>query len=217
MRGLRFGTRDLVTIAVFAALWGAVETTVGSALHVWNVPQAGTVLASIGMGLLVVGRTFVPKRGATILTGVAAMFIKLFSLGGIVINPMLAILMESALAEIGFGILGTRRAGGILAGAMGVSWNIIHPFLTQGLVAGWGIIRVYRWVVEGGSSLIGLPTRYGVLIFAFLLATKPLAGALGGLAGWEVSRVVNRRMGRKPAAALGEAEAGGSQRSGGSI
>ena len=198
MRSNRFGTRDLVYIAVFAALWGAVETTVGSAFHVWNVPQSGTVLAAIGMGLLVVCRTFVPRRGATILTGVVVMFLKMFSLGGIVINPMVAILMESVLAEIGFALVGTRRAGGIVAGAMGVSWNMIHPFITQGLVAGWGMARVYAWLVEGGSSLVGLPTSYGAVIFAVLLAIKPIIGGIGGLAGWEVARLVNRRMGRLP-------------------
>lgn len=192
---MRYSTRELVYMAIFGAIWGAMEMTVGSYMHVLNVPQTGTILSAIGVAILVVGRSFVPKRGATLLTGVVALFIKMFSLGGIVINPMIAILMESLLVEVGLGAKGISRGRCILAGAMGTSWVIIHPFVTQGIMAGWGLTRVYVWLVKGGAELLGIPYQYALLIFGLLFAMKPVAGAIGGLLGWEMAIVVNKRMG----------------------
>jgi len=145
-----------------------------------------------------VGRSFVPRRGATLLMGVVAMFIKMFSLGGIVINPMFAIFMESLLAEVGFGHGGLTRGRAMLGGALGVSWIIVHPFITQGIAAGWGIVRVYTWLVETGARLFGISTRAALLIFGLLFIIKPIAGAVGGWIGWEMTAAVRRRLGRTP-------------------
>ncbi len=195
---MKYRTQELVYIAVFGTIWGVVEMTLGSYLHVLNVPQAGTVLAAVGMAILVVGRTFVPKRGATLLMGIVAMFIKMLSLGGIVINPMLGIFMESLLAEVGFGRGAPTRWRAVLAAALGVSWIIVHPFITQGIAAGWGIVRVYTWLVETGARLFGIPTRAAWLTFALLFITKPIAGAIGGWIGWEMTMAVRKRLGRSP-------------------
>ncbi len=198
---MKYRTQELVYIAVFGTIWGVVEMTLGSYLHVLNVPQSGTLLAGMGMAVLVVGRTFVPKRGATLLMGVVAMFIKMFSLGGIVINPMLGIFMEALLAEVGFGWGMPTRWRAMLGGALGVSWIIVHPFITQGIAAGWGIVRVYTWLVETGARLFGISTRAALLIFVLLCLTKPVTGAVGGWLGWEMTAAVRRRLGRGPLAA----------------
>lgn len=194
---MRYSTRELVYIAVFGTIWGAIEMTLGSYLHVLNAPQTGTILSAMGVAILVVGRSFVPKRGATLLTGIVALFIKMFSLGGIVINPMIAIFMESLLVELGLGAQGISKVRCVLAGAMGTSWVIVHPFITQGIVAGWGMARLYIWLVEGGARLFGIPSRYAMLILVLLFALKPIVGAIGGLIGWEMAIAVSNRLGRR--------------------
>jgi hypothetical protein len=198
---MKFKTQQLVYIAVFGAIWGAVEMTIGSYLHVLNIPESGTVLASIGMAVLVVGRSFVPKRGATLLMGVVAMFIKMFSLGGIVINPMFAIFMESLLAEAAFGKGGPTQVRSALAGAAGVSWIILHPFITQGIAAGWGMVRVYTWIVNTGATVLHISTQNALLIFVIMLALKPVIGAIGGWIGWGMTAAVRKRLGRQAAPA----------------
>lgn len=198
---MRYRTQELVYIAVFGTIWGVVEMTLGSYLHVLNVPQSGTVLAAVGMAVLVVGRSFVPKRGATLLMGVVAMFIKMFSLGGIVINPMFAIFMESLLAEAGFGRGAPTQWRSVLAGALGVSWIIVHPFITQGIAAGWGMVRVYTWLVETGAQLFGMSTQAALLIFGLMFLMKPVIGAVGGWLGWGMTAAVRKRLGRGAVAA----------------
>ena len=190
---MRYSTRELVYVAIFGAVWGALEMSLGSVLHVLNVPQAGTIMAAIGIVVLLTGHTFVPRRGAVLMMGFTTAFVKMFSLGGIVINPMMAIVMEAALVEAGLRLGGGGRMTLLLAGVMGSSWNFVHPFITQALLAGWGMTRVYRWLVHGGAQLFGLAEGYGWLIFGLLLALKVVVGLVAGHTGWEISRAVHRR------------------------
>lgn len=198
---MRYSTRELVYIAVFGAVWGALEMSLGSLLHVLNVPQAGTIMAAVGIVVLLTGHTFVPRREGghgvppVLMMGLTTAFIKMFSLGGIVINPMLAIIMEALLVHLGLRLGRGGRKAFLLAGVMGSSWNFVHPFITQGLLAGWGAARVYRWLVFGGAKLFGLPAGYGWLIFVLLLGLKVAAGLAAGYTGWEVSRAVHQRRG----------------------
>jgi len=57
--------------------------------------------------------------------------------------------------------------------------------------------RLYIWLVEGGARLLGIPSRYAILILALLFALKPIAGGIGGLIGWEMAIAVSKRMGRR--------------------
>ncbi len=48
---MRFTVRDLVYIGVFGAMWGTIEMTSGSILHVFNVPFAGVMLTGVGIAI----------------------------------------------------------------------------------------------------------------------------------------------------------------------
>lgn len=190
---MRYSTRELVNVAIFGTVWGAVELGLGSLLHVLNVPQTGAMMAAVGIVILLTGHTVVPRRGAVLMIGLTAAFVKSFSLGGIVINPMLAIVMEAALTEAGLRLGRGGRGAFALAGMAGSSWNFVHPFITQGLLAGWGIARVYGWLVHGPAQLIGLPSGYGWLVLLPLCGFNLVAGLVAGYVGWAVSQAVHRR------------------------
>ncbi|HUW14610.1 MAG TPA: hypothetical protein VM537_33125, partial [Anaerolineae bacterium] len=122
---MKLTTRELVTIAVFGTLWGMVEITLGTVLKSLNIPLSGVLLSTIGLLVALVGRVFVPRRGATLFIGVIAALLKLFSLGGVVVGPMIGILGEALVAEIALSIAGRpRRIGFMLAGALGVVWPL---------------------------------------------------------------------------------------------
>src|SRR5512143_1595609 len=97
---MKFTTRELVTMAVFGALWGLVEISLGSVLHAINLPLSGMLLSIIGVMVAVIGRLFVSRRGSTLFIGVIAMVLKLFSIGNILIGPMVAIFVEALIAEL---------------------------------------------------------------------------------------------------------------------
>src|SRR5690606_24056730 len=126
---MRFSTRELVTMAVFGALWGALEISLGSVLKALHLPLSGALLATAGLVIALIARLFVPCAGATLFVGVVATILKLFSIGSVLIGPMIGILAEALLAEVVLTLSGQpRRAAFLLAGALGVGWTVTQPF-----------------------------------------------------------------------------------------
>ncbi len=46
---VRLTLKELTVIGALGALWGSVELSVGSFVHVWNLPLGGAVLAAFGV------------------------------------------------------------------------------------------------------------------------------------------------------------------------
>ena len=79
---MRLSLKELTIVAALGALWGSVEMTLGSFLHVLNVPFTGVVLGSIGICIALVGRVVVPRPGSTLSIAVIAALLKALSIGG---------------------------------------------------------------------------------------------------------------------------------------
>lgn len=192
---MRFSVRDLVYIGVFGALWGAAEMGLGSLLHVLNVPFAGAFMGGIGITIALIGRLFVPRRGSVLLIGLVTALLKMLSLGGIVLNPMIGIVAESLLAEVVLSVMGRpRRVSFVVAGGLAGLWPFVHPFFTQGMLAGNGILTVYGWVLEKGAKLLGLDPSAVVLVVVGLIGVHLVIGIIAGLLAWDAGRVVQARL-----------------------
>jgi len=197
---MRNTVRDLVYIGVFGALWGVVEISFGDLLHaVGSVPFTGSIVATVGITVALVGRRFVPRRGATLMTGVIALLLKLLSPSGQAIaSVMLAILAQSLLVELGLLLLGqNRRVGYLLAGALAISWNMIHPFFSGLLFYGREVAEVYVSMIERGADTLGLDASAVWLVIALLLLIRVVMGVFGGWVAWDLGGLVQQRMGRR--------------------
>ncbi len=194
---MKLSTRELATIAVFGTLWGASEISLGSVLKSLNIPFSGAILAAIGLMVALVGRTFVPQRGSTLFVGVIAMLLKLFSLGGIIVGPMAGIFSEALVAEIVLSLLGgPRRFSFLLAGALGVAWCLVQPFVTGPLLFGRTLFVVWLDLLDTGTRLLGLDENAVFAIVAALLATYLAIGGLAGWLSWDLARQLKMRIGR---------------------
>ena len=211
-----FTTRDWVYVAVFGALWGAIEITLGAYLHVIFPPLAdtflvGVVMAGLGGVIALTGRHFVPHTGSVLMIGVVTALLKALSLGGVKIGPMVAILAESLLIEAGLvlspersrrveGLLLTRqptRWAFALAGALAVSWNFFHKFVMMRLLYGQGVSEVAVKMVKDGSQLLGLDVRYSIAILVVLFVIRLVVGAAAGWLAWDLGGAVRRRLARE--------------------
>jgi len=194
---VKLSTRELATVAVFGTLWGICEITLGSVLKSLNVPFSGAVLSAIGLIIALVGRVFVPKKGSTLFVGVIAMLLKLFSLGGVIIGPMVGIFSEALVAEIILSLSGSpRRFSFILAGAIGVVWALLQPFLTGPLLFGRSLFVVWLDLLDTGSRLLGLDGGAVAWIVAGLLAIYIAIGCVAGWLSWDVALQLQTRLGR---------------------
>jgi hypothetical protein len=193
---MRFTVRELAYIGVFGALWGTVETGLGAVLHVANVPFSGALLSACGITIALVGRLFVPRAPSVLLIGLVTAFIKMLSLGGIVINPMIGILMESLLAEAALMAVPFPRAAFLAAGGVAVAWSLVHPLFTQGLLAGRGIVAAYRLVLETASAVTGIEPSAVTVLVLILVAGHLALGVAAGHIAWNSGRAVRARVGR---------------------
>jgi hypothetical protein len=200
---MKLSTRELATIAVFGTLWGLSEISLGSVLKSLNIPFSGAVLSAIGLVIALVGRAFVPQKGSTLFVGVIAMLLKLFSLGGVIIGPMVAIFSEALVAEIVLSLSGNpRRFSFLLAGALGVAWSLAQPFVTGPLLFGRTLFVVWLDLLDTGTRLLGLDASAALAIVVALLAIYLCIGCVAGWLSWDLARQLKMRMGRSRVEAL---------------
>ena len=208
-----YTVRSWVIVGLFGALWGVVEMTLGSLLHLMFPPQLNTFMTGVllgGIGVLIVltGRHFVPNRGSVLFIGVVTALIKLLSPGGARLGPFVAIVMQSLLMELVLWVGGTpRRWSFVLAGALAVAWNLPHKFIMMRLLYGTGIVQVYTKMVQDGSQLLGqmlgLDVSAALAILAILLLIRLLAGGIAGWGAWALGGAVVKRLGWASAASAG--------------
>jgi hypothetical protein len=191
---MRLSLKELTVVAALGALWGSVEMTLGSFLHIWNVPFIGAVLGSVGIAIALVGRVVVPRSGSTLAIAVVAALLKALSIGGVVLSPMIAIVMEGLLADVVLSVGGRPRRGTfVLAGAVAVTWNALHMVLVQGVVFGAGVITMYAAMVRKTATLLHIPASSVVAVLVALVALHVVAGSVAGLVAWEAGRSVQAR------------------------
>jgi hypothetical protein len=191
---MKFNTRELVTIAVFGVLWGVVEISLGTVLKSLKVPMSGAVLAAIGLSIAMIGRLFVPRKGSTFFIGTIACILKLFSLGGVIIGPMVGIISEAIIAELVLTLGGKpRQAIFIIAGGLGVLWTFMQPFVTNPLLFGRSL---WLNMLDQGSRLLGLGSDAVLLIVLAMIAIHLVLGGLTGLFAWNAGHQLQARMGR---------------------
>ncbi|MFQ5960568.1 MAG: hypothetical protein ACE5MG_04170 [Candidatus Methylomirabilales bacterium] len=192
---MRFSLRELVYIGIFGALWGGVEMSLGSVLHALGVPFTGTVLTGIGMTIVLTGRCIVPRPGSTFMIGVVTALLKMFSLGGVILRPMIGILAEALLAEVALTL--ARRVNALslaVAGSLAVLWTLVHRLFIQLVFVGTGVLEVYWRIIERSAQTLGIDVRYVWLVLLVLVTIKVTIGAMAGLLAWGISPVVQRRM-----------------------
>jgi len=189
-------------MAVFGTLWGLSEMTLGTVLKSLNIPLGGVVLSTVGLVIALVGRVLVPRRGSTLFIGVIATLLKLFSLGGVIIGPMIGIMGEALVAEVALTALGRpRRAAFLVAGAVGVLCPLVQPFVTNPLLFGRTLFTVWLDLLDLGGRLFGLGSDAALVIVLALAALHAAIGLVAGWFAWEAGRALQTRLGRDTALA----------------
>jgi hypothetical protein len=159
--------------------------TVGGLLHALHVPFSGILLAAVGTAILACQRALCPVRGITLTTGCLAAAIKVFSMGGVHLNPLLA---EAFLAELVFSVLGAGFLTAGLAGFLMGLWSFAQGLLTLMLLYGmhWIEASVAALSRQAPSSL-PLSPMVVLCAAALLLVSLPTAGGVLGF--WSARRL----------------------------
>ncbi len=169
--------RQLSYAVVFGTLWGTVEMTAGGLFHTLHVPFSGILLAAVGTAVLACQRGLCPVRGITLTTGCLAAGIKVFSMGGVTLNPLLAVLAEAFLAEVVFSVIGANLPAAGLAGFLTGLWSFTQGLLTMVLLYGM------HWIEASAAVLSKQAPSWPLSPMALLLAAGLLLVSLPATAG----------------------------------
>lgn len=102
--------RNIALIAVFGALWGLMEATRGAILHFFHFPFSGLMMTFIVSLFIFPAVKLINGRGAAMNMALIACVIKLFSIGGFKIGPVIAVGMEGFYWNYCFRFLGAGWA-----------------------------------------------------------------------------------------------------------
>ena len=187
-------TRDTVLIAVFGALWGLMEITLGVTLKGLRIPLGGAVLAGIAAVIYLTGRYFARRRGAIFMMGMVAALVKVFSVGTVIAGPFLAILIEAAVAEAVISLLGVNRISYVLTGMILLVYTIVHPFLSQGIIFGADIYKMYLEMFRQVAGILHVDYGHLWLVVLAYAGLHMVAGLMAGNTSWVLSARVERKL-----------------------
>jgi hypothetical protein len=182
--------------ALFGALWGALELSLGTVLHLGGVPLKGLLMGSLGLLCLVTLRRLQPRPGVCLIAGLVAVFLKVFTMGGLYPGPIIGIAGEAVVVELAFIFSFGRAAGAVIGGALALALNPLQMVLMTWAIAGPQAVRAVLEAAATGAAKIGLGELAGSTIVATLVAFSAGLGAVVGSLSWIVAGRVRRRLGR---------------------
>jgi hypothetical protein len=187
-------TRAWTHAAMFGALWGVAEASLGTALKATQLPLTGLVLASIGVLCLMTARRLHPAVGVTLATGAVAAFVKVFSLGGLVVGPVAGILAEAALVELAMSATAGSAVGAVLGGALALVEAPLQMVFTAVVIGGPEAAGALAKAARAAARSMTLPGNSPLAVLAVLVAASALLGGLVGGLSWRVAGRVARRL-----------------------
>jgi len=183
--------------ALYGTLWGALEATIGTAIYLGKLPLKGMVMGLLGLLCLVCLRRLQPRAGVCLLAGAVAIFLKIFTLGGLYPGPIIGIAVQALAVEVAMTGSGGRSIGAAIGGAVTLATNPLQMVGMMWLVTGSEAILSYLEVLREGAAFLGFGGLRPVMIFAAIVVAKGVVGAAGGFWAWWVAGRVMRRLGER--------------------
>jgi hypothetical protein len=189
-------SRYTLPIAVFGTLWGLLEMTLGLALKGLRIPFTGFLMVMLVTVIFLVGRRFAPRPGSVLMMGGVAALLKIFSIGGFILGPFWAILMEALIADVVLSTLGFNRVSAVLTAILLLAYTTVHPLLAQTVLYGGEIIPIYLEMIGKGAALMGLERGSLLTVAGAWLALITVLGTTSGLVGFRLGGHVELRVER---------------------
>jgi len=182
---------DVYRTGVIAALWAFIEITFGTWLHAAKMPFRGLILSIVAAGLLVFAKNILQYRGVLIMLGFITVTIKSTLTGVFIINPIIAILMESIFAEIVFIFVKPNSIGSIIAGMFVLFYTFLHSIIAQIFFFGFDILNVYVAIISKFININVDKSTYALILLIFYMFLHLI---LGAMAGWLGHRVATKTL-----------------------
>jgi len=195
-------------IGLFGGAAGGIEMSVGTALHLGQVPLRGLALSSLQGAMMTFTGFGLTQPGRVIWVPFISAGLKALSPGGSRIRPMIAISMQGALYGASVQVVGWNVLGVTLGGALIGAWAATQGFVLQLLLLGGEMIKAYDAVVlwlakHWGITAPGLPWLVGAWALLHGAAAAGVAFAAWRLRAppQKLRELIERETQRQPTAA----------------
>ncbi len=128
--------------AVVGSLWGSVEIIVGSFFHNIRMPMSGTILAVLGISLLVAFGQIWKDKGLFWRAGLIAAVMKSVSPSAVLIGPMTGIFLEALLFEFAVTVFGRNSFAYFAGGILALYSVVIHKLATLLIIYGLDLVKI---------------------------------------------------------------------------
>jgi len=174
--------------ALLGSVWAAVEIVLGSFLHNLRFPFTGSLLASIGVCILVAGVQIWNTPGLVWRAGLICALMKSVSPSAVIVGPMIGILTEALLLEATIRLFRSHPAGLLLGGGIAAAVPLIQKMLGLVIVYGIDAALLYVALHEYAVQRVGLE-HFGPLdLVGALVVMSVLLGIMMGFVGMAVAR-----------------------------
>ena len=183
-------SKSTVLIGVFGALWGLMEISLGTLLKGLRIPMSGAILTSVAAIIFLSGRYFIHRKFSILIMGGIAATIKVFSVGTVIAGPFMAILIEAGIAELLISFLGISRLSYVITSITIVIYTILHPFISQGIIFGANIYKIYLGTFHKLADVLHTGYQYLAIIILLYILFHALLGATSGWIAYSISKRV---------------------------
>ena len=178
--------------AMLGSLWAANEIVLGSFLHNLSIPFAGTVLAAIGVTLLVAGHRLWNDPGVLWRAGVICSLMKSISPSAVILGPMVGILAEAGLVYVSVVVFRGLLIGSLIGGALATVTPILQKIISILVTYGMDAARMYTTLFTVFSDRLRFQAVDAEGALFILVAAQAIPGALAAMLGIAIARGVNR-------------------------
>jgi nucleoside-triphosphatase THEP1 len=182
LRAACLAHRDWTRVGLHGAASGALEMTLGAALHGGMVPFRGLTMASAQAAVMTWAASGLGTRSRVVWVPFIAAGLKALSPAGNRLRPMLAITIQGLLFAGTTRLLGWHRASVAVASALVGAWAASQGLIMQYLFVGKELLRAYTWVVDQAERWVGIsPPAVATAIAAWIGLWALVAGTVGAL------------------------------------
>lgn len=179
--------KEIYQTAVMGSIWGIIEITIGTWMHLSKFPFKGLLLSLIAIFILVISKKIINYKGSLIMIGVLCATLKTAASGAFILNPIIAIIAESIIVEIIFTVGNYNFITAIIAGAMALFYTFMHSVIAQLFFFGFEIIAVYEKIFSKILPFVPSENITAYLIFGIYGAIYVIFGGLAGLIGYKTA------------------------------
>ncbi|HBH17593.1 MAG TPA: hypothetical protein DDX14_01355, partial [Cyanobacteria bacterium UBA9579] len=182
--------KEIAYIAVFGALWGSLEVTIGMFLHNMNIPFSGLILTLIGAFIALTCVRLINRRRAILYTAFIAAILKMLSFTTIKLGPMIGIITAASISQITILILNINLISYIISAGLTACAPFLQFLVGHSIIYSPKIFNIYQDFL----NLLGHRNLDITTIIIIIVALHFVLGCIIGLCAWQFSTLLIKRI-----------------------